>query len=196
MDRNNMMMGRGAIYASGENEQDGNYIGSQSIFGLNRKYGSNTKNSILNRFKKSAYLWPFIILITFGIIYFLNEKYQNLERSNIYRCFGLIMFLVLLYNFIKYIKELNNYKKMAKEDKNELLELLKSLNITREEFGKNYILMNKFIKKRIKYHNITSDEYMNYVFPYLKKYLGKEKYLVIKKDSINDENYNSFWKEI
>ena len=56
--------------------------------------------------------------------------------------------------------------------------------------------MNKFTKKRIKYHKISAEEYINYVFPYLKKYLGEEKYLIRKNESNNDEINISFWKEI
>ena len=118
-----------------------------------------------------------------------------MERSSIIYCFSIIMTLFILYNLFKYLKDLKNYKKMAKEDKKELIELLKTLNITREEFGKNKILVNKFIKSRIRYHNITPEEYINYVFPYFKKYLGKENYL-IEEENDNNGNNISYWREI
>ena len=103
------------------------------------------------------------------------------------------MALIILYNLFKYIKALKNYKKMAKEDKAKLLEYLNANNIRREEFGDNSILINNFIITRIEHHNITSEEYINYVFPYLQRYLKRDKFLLKKEEN----NINaSYWKEI
>ena len=93
-----------------------------------------------------------IILLTFGITYLLNEKYQNLERYSLILSFSIIMTLFIIYNLFKYMKDLKDYKKKVKKNKKELLQLLKTLIITKEEFGKNKILANKFIKSRIRHH--------------------------------------------
>ena len=45
----------------------------------------NAKNCVMNKFRRNAYLFPLIILIVFGIVFFLNEKYENFER--VYECY-------------------------------------------------------------------------------------------------------------
>ena len=107
------------------------------------------------------------------------------------------MTLVILYNLLKYIETVKKYKKMAKEDKIKLIQHLNDLNITREQFGNNSnnnIFLTKFMISRIKYHNISSDEYFKYVFPYFQKYLKEEHYLV--RENNNGESNLSYFREI
>ena len=169
---------------------------SENNKGKIKKYGSKLKKNAMNIFKKNAYLWPLIILILFGIVFLLNYKFDQMETTNIFIIFTVIMALLLLYNLLKYRKILKNYKKMAKEDRDELINYLDRNNIKREEFGNNLILTNNFIKSRVLGHKISSEEYMNYVFPYLSKLLKKDKY-DLKIDEIKNEGIKvNFWKEI
>ena len=161
------------------------------------RLGSNIvgiKNSIMNKFKRNAYLFPLIILILFGIVFFLNEKYESYERNNIIIIFSIIMGLIILFYLILYIKELRKYKKIAKEDRKKLLELFEQLNIKKEDIGNNTILLNNFINERINQNSeINEETYMRYVFPYLVKYLKRDGFYLDKVE--NDEN-NNYWKEL
>ena len=161
------------------------------------RLGSNIvsiKNSIMNKFKRNAYLFPLIILILFGIVFFLNEKYESYDRNNIIIIFSIIMGLIILFYLILYIKELRKYKKIAKEDRKKLLELFEQLNIKKEDIGNNTILLNNFINERINQNNeINEETYMRYVFPYLVKYLKRDGFYLDKVE--NDEN-NNYWKEL
>ena len=162
------------------------------------RFGSNIvsmKNCIMNKFKRNAYLFPLIILILFGIIFFWNEKYQNYDRNNIIIVFSIIIGLIILFNLIMYLKELRKYKKMAKEDKKKLMELLEKLNIKQEDIGNNIILLNQFFNERIQEHGINAEVYMKYVFPYLTKYLKRDGYYLEKQKKENNEN-NNYWKEL
>ena len=159
------------------------------------------KNCIMNKFRRNAYLFPLVILILFGIVFFLNEKYENFERNNIIIIFSVIMGLIILFNLIKYFKQLHHYKKIAKADKNELIKLFESLNINKEQMGDKTILINKFIEERIQKNGISDETYMKYVFPYLVKYLKKEGfYLEKQKNEKNknegNKNNNNYWKEL
>ena len=159
--------------------------------------GSNIvslKNSIMNKFRRNAYLFPLIVLILFGIVFFLNEKYESYERNNIIIIFSIIMGLIILFYLILYIKELRKYKKIAKEDRKKLLELFEQLNIRKEDIGNNTILLNNFINERIEQNNeINEETYMRYVFPYLVKYLKKDGFYL---DKVENEENNSYWKEL
>ena len=161
------------------------------------RLGSNIvslKNSIMNKFRRNAYLFPLIVLILFGIVFFLNEKYESYERNNIIIIFSIIMGLIVLFYLILYLKELRKYRKIAKEDRKKLLELFEQLNIKKEEIGNNTILLNNFINERISQNNeINEETYMRYVFPYLVKYLKKDGFYLDKVE--NDEN-NNYWKEL
>jgi len=161
------------------------------------RLGSNIvsiKNSIMNKFKRNAYLFPLVILILFGIVFFLNEKYESYDRNNIIIIFSIIMGLIILFYLILYIKELRTYKKIAKEDRKKLLELFEQLNIKKEDIGNNTILLNNFINERINQNNeINEETYMRYVFPYLVKYLKRDGFYLDKVE--NDEN-NNYWKEL
>ena len=55
----------------------------------------NAKNCIMNKFKRNAYLFPLIILILFGIVFFLNERYQSYDENNIIIIFSIIMGLII-----------------------------------------------------------------------------------------------------
>ena len=161
------------------------------------RLGSNIvslKNSIMNKFRRNAYLFPLIVLILFGIVFFLNEKYESYERNNIIIIFSIIMGLIILFYLILYIKELRKYKKIAKEDRKKLLELFEQLNIRKEDIGNNTILLNNFINERIEQNNeINEETYMRYVFPYLVKYLKKDGFYL---DKVENEENNSYWKEL
>ena len=165
------------------------------------KFGDNIismKNCVMNKFRRNAYLFPLVILILFGIVFFLNEKYENFERNNIIIIFSVIMGLIILFNLIKYFRQFHKFKKIAKNDKNELIKLFESLNINKEQIGNKSILINKFIEERIKKNDISEDTYMKYVFPYLVKYLKKEGFYLEKQkkeNNINEDN-NNYWKEI
>jgi hypothetical protein len=161
-----------------------------------KKNGSKLKKSAMNKFRKNAYLWPLIFLILFGIVFLLNYKFEQMETTNIFIIFTIIMTLLLLFNLLRYRKILRNYKKMAKEDRDELINYLDRNNIKREEFGNNLILTNNFIKSRVLGHKISSEEYMNYVFPYLSKLLKKDKYDLKIDEIINEGIKANFWKEI
>jgi len=165
------------------------------------KFGDNIismKNCVMNKFRRNAYLFPLVILIFFGIVFFLNEKYENFERNNIIIIFSVIMGLIILFNLIKYFRQFHKFKKIAKNDKNELIKLFECLNINKEQIGNKSILINKFIEERIKKNDISEDTYMKYVFPYLVKYLKKEGFYLEKQkkeNNINEDN-NNYWKEI
>ena len=161
-----------------------------------KKYGSKLKKSVINKFRKNAYLWPLIFLILFGIVFLLNYKFEQMESTNIFIIFTIIMALLLLYNILRYRKILKNYKKIAKEDRDELINYLDRNNIKREEFGNNLILTNNFIKSRVLGHKMSSEEYINYVFPYLSKLLKKDNYDLKIDEIINEGIKANFWKEI
>ena len=153
------------------------------------------KNSIMNKFKNKVYLWPLILLILFGIVYFLNNTYERFENTHIIIVFSILMGLLVLYNLIRYLITKRNYKKMAKADRKALLDLLKENNITHEELANNMMLVSNFINTRIEEHKIDEAEYMKYVFKYLKKYLKKDGF-DLNLDENNDENKHDYWKEI
>ena len=165
-----------------------------------RKIGANIismKNSIMSKFKRNMYLFPLLILILFGIIFFLNEKYENFERTNIVIIFSILIGLIVLFNIFKYIKEIRNYKKIAKEDRQKLRELFEKMNIKKEDIGDNVILLNQFFNDRMEENQIGWEEYMKYVFPYLSKYLKKDGYFLQKQgDEKNDSNDNNYWKKL
>ena len=156
---------------------------------------SGMKKGVMNKFKHKAYLWPLLLLIVFGIVYFLNDSYERFENINIIIVFSVLMGLLVLYYIFKYFKTLRNYKKMAKEDRIALLDKLKNENITRESLANNMMLINNFINERIQFHHINQDEYMKYVFHYLKKYLKKDGFEMNIGNNDNDKNLE-FWKEI
>ena len=153
------------------------------------------KNSIMNKFKNKVYLWPLILLILFGIVYFLNNTYERFENTHIIIVFSILMGLLVLYNLIRYLITKRNYKKMAKADRKALLDLLKENNITHEELANNMMLVSNFINTRIEEHKIDEAEYIKYVFKYLKKYLKKDGF-DLNIDENNDENKHDYWKEI
>ena len=153
------------------------------------------KNSVMNKFKNSVYIWPLLLLILFGIVYLLNSSYERFDNINIIIIFSILMALLILYNVIKCFKTMKNYKKMAKADKKALLELLSNLNINREALGNNTMLLNNFILQCINKHNLTKDEYMKYVFRYLKKYLAEDGFIMNQEDE-KDQTRHEFWKEI
>ena len=155
----------------------------------------NAKNCIMNKFKRNAYLFPLIILILFGIVFFLNERYQSYDRNNIIIIFSIIMGLIILFNLILYCKKLHSYKKIAKADKKELMKLFEDLNINKEDMGDNTILLNKFIEERIKQSGISEETYFKYVFPYLIKYLKKDGFY-LEKVKNEENNNNNYWKEL
>ena len=199
----NQMINQTKIYVNDNNELNNKYQESGQDFEVSKnkksnkkKFVSNLKNSILNKFKNNVYLWPLILLIVFGLCYFLNTKFENFSNSSLLIIFSIIMGLIVLYNLFKYIGHMKNYKKMAKEDRDKLIEYLKNQNITREEFGNNLILINKFIISRIQYHNIKAKEYKDYVFPYLYKYLKKDNLCLKIEERNSGVNNVSFWKDI
>ena len=166
-----------------------------STFSLGQ-FGTNLKNGIVSKFQKYAYLLPLILLIVFGIVYLVNEHYEYYDRANIIIPFSIIMGILIIYNLYKYIKDINKYKKMAREDRQQLIDKLQGSNIRQEEMDNTcFILINNFIKSRILYHNITYDEYVNYVFPYLIKFMKKDGYL-LKKVPVDKKDNISYWGEI
>ena len=155
----------------------------------------NAKNCVMNKFRRNAYLFPLIILIVFGIVFFLNEKYQNYDRNNIIIIFSIIMGIIILFNLIMYFKRLHNFKKIAKADKKELMNLFEALNINKENMGDNTILLNKFFEERIKISGLGEETYFKYVFPYLIKYLKKDGFYLEKVQN-EENNNNNYWKEL
>ena len=156
----------------------------------------NLKKKIMAKLRKSIYILPLILLIAFGIVFLLNEKYENYERINIIIVFSILMALLIIYHLIRYIMKLKEYKKMAREDRLKLLEILQTYKITSEEMANNNVLINNFINLQIEYHNIDYDEYAYYVFPYLRKYLEKDGFCLEKVNQDKNENNISYWKEI
>ena len=155
----------------------------------------NAKNCVMNKFRRNAYLFPLIILIVFGIVFFLNERYQNYDRNNIIIIFSIIMGIIILFNLIMYFKRLHNFKKIAKSDKKELMNLFEALNINKENMGDNTISLNKFIEERIKISGLGEETYFKYVFPYLIKYLKKDGFYLEKVQN-EEKNNNNYWKEL
>ena len=157
----------------------------------------NMKNSIMNKFRRNAYLLPLVILILFGIIFFLNERYESFERNNIIIVFSILMGLIVLFHLYKYFKEKMKYKKIAKEHKKKLMELLEENNIKKEDIGNNVILLSQFFEEVINDSGLDYDTYMKYVFPYLVKYLKKDGYILEKQeDEENGENNLNYWKKM
>ena len=136
----------------------------------------NMKNSIMNKFRRNAYLFPLVILILFGILFFLNEKYENFERNNIIIIFSVIMGVIILFHLFKCLKERHNYRKMAKEDKKKLFE---KFDINKENL--NELLLDEFIRERIRENGISEETYIKYVFPHLVKYLKKDGFYLIQR---------------
>ena len=165
-----------------------------------RKIGNgfvNMKNSVMNKFKRNAYLFPLIILILFGIVFFWNERYENFERRNIIIIFSIIMGLIVLFHLCKCLNEIRKYKKMAKEDKKKLMELLEKNDIKKEDIGNNIILLKEFFEEVIGNRGLDYDVYMKNVFPYLVKYLKRDGYILeIQKDEENDGNNLNYWKRM
>ena len=153
---------------------------------------SGMKNSVMYKFKHNVFLLPLLLLILFGIVYFLNNSYERFENVNIIIVFSILMGLLILYHLFKYFKTLLNYIKMAKADRFALLYRLINENITRDSLANNMMLINNFINERIELHQINHDEYMKYVFHYLKKDLKKDGFNL----NIGEENNQEFWKEI
>ncbi len=156
---------------------------------------SRMKNSIMNKFKNNKYIFPLLLLITFGIVYFLNNSYERFDNFNIIMIFSILIGLLILYNLLKYLMKIRNYKKMARADRIALLEMLNNNNITRESLANNMMLISNFICTRIDFHKLSQDEYMKYVFHYLKKYLEKDGFKLNKEEN-NDNIKHEFWKEI
>ena len=157
----------------------------------------NMKNSIMNKFRRNAYLLPLIVLILFGIIFFLNEKYENFERNNIIIIFSILMGLIVLFHLYKCLKEKMKYKNIAKEHKKKLMKLLEDNNIKKEDIGNNVILLSQFFEEVINDSGIDYDTYIKYVFPYLAKYLKKDGYILEKQnDEENGENNLNYWKKM
>jgi hypothetical protein len=153
--------------------------------------GRNLKRNLMEKFKKYIYLFPLILLIVFGIAYFFTKEENH--RTNIIYVFSILMGLLVLYLLFMYIKDMKRYKKMAREDREELLNELQRRNIRIENLIDNTALLNNFIGRRILYHKVNQDEYINYVFPYLKKYLKKDGLELSKEKEENPINY---WIEI
>ena len=107
------------------------------------------------------------------------------------------MGLIIIYNIFLYMKALKKYKKRAKKDRRKLLELLSYNKIRIEDINDNNktIILNKFINSRIRYYNISYEDYMKNIFPYLCRYLQKFGLNLVKKEVQNNENINC-WKEI
>jgi hypothetical protein len=181
-------------FQNGENQSEIS-TSTKNTLGI-RKLGKNLKNNIMSKFRKYAYLFPIIILISFGIVFLLNEKSESCERRNIIIPFTIIMALLIIYLLVKYIKDLRKYKKMAEEDRIKLLERLRNLNINKEELTNHNLMSNNFIESRIAYHQITEDEYVNYVFPYLVRFLRKDGFYLEKVNQEQSEINVSYWKEI
>ena len=72
------------------------------------------KNCLMNKFKKNAYLFPLVILILFGTVFFLNEKFENFERNNIIIIFSIIMGLIILFNLINHCITAKKLRKMIR----------------------------------------------------------------------------------
>ena len=85
---------------------------------------------------------------------------------------------------------------MARKDRVKLLKLLGIQNINNKNIKKKKVLLNKFIISRIKYHKITSDEYLYYVYPYLKSFLKEDGYFMGKEDENDGGHHTNYWKEI
>ena len=156
---------------------------------------SNIKNNVMNKFKKNAYLWPLILFIVFGIVFFLFEKDQDYGRINIIIIFSIIMGLIILYNICLYFKDLRKFKKMAEDDRKKLLLSLSSHNIKIEDIADNIILLNNEIYSRIEEHHMNYEEYMKNVFPYLCEYLEKDGLRLYKEEGKENGN-EKYWKEI
>ena len=156
---------------------------------------NNFKNNIMNKYKKHVYLWPLIILIVFGIIFFL--KICNYDRSSIIIIFSIIMGLIIIYNLFLYMcNDLRKYTKMANEDKKELIKLFSDNNIKIEDIVNQIISLNNFMNLRMKKHNMSYDEYMKNVFPFLAQHL-KELGLTLYYEDQQDNNINNnYMKEL
>ena len=142
-----------------------------------RRFSSNIKNNIMNKFRYNIYIFPLILLVVFGIVFFINEQNEYWDRRNIIIIFSIIMGVIVLLNLYLYYAKMRKYKNMAKKDGKELIKKLRE-----HKLGD----VNKFINERIEKNKINGDEYKKYVIPEIKKYLKKKGWtLDIKENEIN-----------
>ena len=107
------------------------------------------------------------------------------------------MGLIVLFHLCKCLNEIRKYKKIAKEDKKKLMELLEKNDIKKEDIGNNIILLKEFFEEVIGNRGLDYDVYMKNVFPYLVKYLKRDGYILeIQKNEENDGNNLNYWKRM
>ena len=193
---NNNLNNNNQINNNFDNEQSETMSMATSRFTMG-SFGSrlfNFKNNIMNKYKKYVYIWPLFILIIFGIIFFL--KYFNYDGLNIIIIFSIIMGLIILYNlFLFNWKDLRKYTKMANKDKKKLLEYFSTNNIKIEDIGNQIISLNKFMDLTIESHNMSYEEYMKNVFPFLSKALKELGLNLYYEENLNNNNIK-YMKEL
>lgn len=190
------------IHLDEEDDQHSSY--SRFSFGTIRSIFN--KEIIPKRLKKHMFLLPLIFFILLVLIFFIHGKNENIYLKNILIGFTIIMGLLILYHGFKYLKELIDYRKMAKIDHEQLRNILLSEQVTPENLSGQLILLNKFISERVAFHNIDNDTYLRCVFPHLAKYLKNDGYILQKgenneeegekKDEEEPKNENKYWKEL
>ena len=154
-------------------------------YNSNNNFHSKT-NMKRNYLKLSSVI--VLLTITFFIIswYFLKNN-GSVNNINIY--ITGIMFLLLLYQIIKYIQMVKFYHKIAEEDykilKQRIHELKENNNI------EQWIKMNDFIENSILRNNMFRNDYINNVLPRLRDLIKNDSFI---KEQFYDDQI--IWSEI
>ena len=154
-------------------------------YNSNNNFHSKT-NMKRNYLKLSSVI--VLLTITFFIIswYFLKNN-GSVNNINIY--ITGIMFLLLLYQIIKYFQMVKFYHKIAEDDykilKQRIHELKENNNI------EQWIKMNDFIENSILRNNMFRNDYINNVLPRLRDLIKNDSFI---KEQFYDDQI--IWSEI
>ena len=146
---------------------------------------------------KRNYLKISSIIILLTIISFIISWYflkNNGTVNNINICITSLMFLLLLYQIIKYIKMVKYYNKIAEKDYKILKERLQFLKLNNN--NEQWIKMDDFIENAILRNNMFKNDYISNVLPRLRDLIMNEQ--IIKEQEYYNEGHEKqiIWCEI
>ena len=146
---------------------------------------------------KRNYLKISSIIILLTIISFIISWYflkNNGTVNNINICITSIMFLLLLYQIIKYIQMVKYYNKIAEKDYKILKERLQFLKLNNN--NEQWIKMDDFIENAILRNNMFKNDYISNVLPRLRDLIMNEQ--IIKEQEYYNEGHEKqiIWCEI
>ena len=152
-------------------------------------YNSKLKTNIRRNYIKLASFIVFLTIICFIISwYFLSI---NSSVNNISISITGVMFLLLLYQIIKYFQMIKYYNKIAEEDYNILRQILHE---RKENENGEWINMNDFVDSSILRHNLYRDDYNNNVLPRLRYLIHNDIHIDENNENISNE-IQVFWRE-